>query len=126
MVTLNPRLDIILAPVALEAALAKIIYGQLLANQASSVNSFQLLNTLNGLSTKLVTDPELDAFPADYYGLQSPLAGKPAMRYLVYSGAVNGQVRNYLEEATESIVFQVSDYFDAIVNTQDTIVKADN
>jgi len=126
VVTLNPRLDIILAPVALEAALAKVIYGQLLANQASSVNSFQLLNTLNGLSTKLVTDPELDAFPVDYYGLQSPLAGKPAMRYLVYSGAVNGQVRNYLEEATESIVFQVSDYFDAIVNTQDTIVKADN
>jgi hypothetical protein len=127
IITLNPRMDIIVAPVALEAALGKVLYGTILANQVSNVNGFTLGNAINNVSTKLVTDAELDnASLVDFYGMQNPNAGRPALRHAYYQGAPNGRILNYFEDKTRSIVFQVVDYFAAMVASQDTIVKADN
>jgi hypothetical protein len=58
--------------------------------------------------------------------MQNPNAGRPALRHAYYQGAPNGRILNYFEDKTRSIVFQVVDYFAAMVASQDTIVKADN
>lgn len=120
-VTLNIPLAAIVTPRTQAGALLKTVRAGINATSTTELNAFQLLQ---GVDTKIITEPQLDLINVNnFYGI-GPNNRRAAMEYRTKTGYANGKINVYLDPRTLEIIHQGIDYFNPFVANEISMVKS--